>query len=871
MFSRIRNLFGTAVLFALVSGATFAERSFAQTNVEILATDLADDAADKADRKDAQDKVNAKIDAATLTGGSVVTFPSGEFEDVGEILIVGKNGMAGTAATTGTAAVAAKPITFRGDGTVFTGKIMFNVQSSTYIRIEGFTFRDTKVPDRITVIDELPSDATAALKDFAVIGSDGDGATTSVPDPAQNGNAAQERSGADFEGDTGAHFKARVENEMGVIWLNPSVYFKKATDPTVYTCPANQHINNITIHGNRFENTSTHGISTRQLAGWILVLDMGGASGLDPLGTAAYADLITNKSYRDVCHSSKLVFSRNTFTGIGYNGDYLGGDKYRDGTGKVPGNHNWKSAIESGGRSAYDWTVSGNTVDGTTWIGIKVNAAFGTTLVESNTVSNTAASGIVVGQNYADAKAAEAKITIRNNRVTNSRNDAYFTGIFGLKSSYSGYVAGSNPSAGMLTTYSADVSDKDADALLEPRVFKRAKGHDKPYIGAEPGDSRLLTSIYADYTGSGYTNGYRTAGAALPAVGTLPGVAVKDSRPAVASNSGTGVVGNISSTAIVRRLKPGIEAGIELNRITAGTIVVENNELTDNVVGLSVCPNWYCYADDDFRPIVWPATLPATFKVPTLTANRIYDNRKDTDMPREFVRADVVNALTEAHTGTGSNVLVLKGNYLGASPEVQGAVNDDDLAMMDDANVGPKETEAPELPSTGGATFTGTTVTLTYGEALDGESVPAAAAFTVTQTASGGLSGTIDVESVAVEGMSVTLTLAKAPGSGNSVTVSYDPAKAGGKPIQDAAGNAAAAIDSRMVAAAAPMEPPEEPMTEEPMTGGGTPPAAAGDGGCALASGGKGGIDLGVLLPLMTLAALSFGLRRGYKESVEIR
>ena len=833
MFSRIRSLFGTAVLFALVLGVTSAERSFAQTTttVEILATDLEDDPDDMTNRKDAQDKVNAKIAAATVTAGTVVTFPSGEFEDVGEILIVGKDGTAAVAANaaTNTAAVAANPITFRGSNTVFTGKIMFNVQDSQDIVIEGFTFRDTKVPDRVTVIGDLPADATDALKDLVVIGSD-----VVATDAANNGDAASEMSGGIVE-----LYKAHVGNEVGVIWLNPSVY------STTAACPASQYINNITIRGNRFENTSTHGISTKRMGSWIINMDTDGGTAVTPIA-----------NYRE-CHSSKLVFSKNMFMGIGSNGDYFAGNTYRDGAGKVPGFKNWKSAIEAGGRNSYDWTVSGNTIDGTTWIGIKVGAAFGTTLVENNVVSNTGTSGIVVGQSSVSGDAtaaAAAKITIRNNRVTNSRNDAYFTNVF------SNYLNVWDPGAGMLTAagYGPGITDEAADALLKPRVFKLPKGHTRPYIGQGPGDSRLLSSIYNDHA-TGYTSG-----------GSRPahlGYGDSDDVP--------GVSGNIhSEPTIVRNLKPGLEAGIELNRITAKTIVVENNELTDNVVGLSICPSWYCYADGDF-PSILPATqTPAagTLTVPTLTENRIYDNRKRTDMPREFVRADVVNALTETHTGTGSNVLVLKGNYLGASPEVRGAVNDDDLAM-EDLNAGPRETVPPALPSTGGAMFTGTTVTLAYGEALDEESVPAAAAFTVTQMDSAGLSGPITVSSVAVEGMSVTLTLAKAPGSGNSVTVSYDPTKAGSGegmgPIQDAAGNAAAAIDSRMVSAA-PVEPPEEPMTEEPMTGGGTA-ATGGDGGCALASGGKGGIDLGVLLPLMTLAALSFGLRRGYKESVEIR
>ena len=134
-YSRIAGFLSMAVLFALVLGVTFAERSFAQTTttVEILAADLVDDpAGDNA--KDAYVKVNAKIATATAAA-TVVTFPSGTFEDVGEILIVGIKGKAAVPASGSTAAVAANPITFRGNNTVFTGKIMFNVQNSQDIVI----------------------------------------------------------------------------------------------------------------------------------------------------------------------------------------------------------------------------------------------------------------------------------------------------------------------------------------------------------------------------------------------------------------------------------------------------------------------------------------------------------------------------------------------------------------------------------------------------------------------------------------------------------------------------------------------------------------------------------------------------------------
>ena len=817
MFSRIRSLFGTAVLFALVLGVASAERSFAQTNVEILATDLADDPAGD-DAKKAYQKVNKKIEDATLTGGSMVTFPSGEFKDVGEILITG---VSGTAAVTGTGAKPANPVTFKGNNTVFTGKIMFNVQNSQDIVIEGFTFRDTQVPDLFT----------NAYQDVGPGSGEGD-------PPVHTGKGAADARGSVR---TAPHSRLDEYEYTGIIFLNTQLVQAEA-------CPAGGPVRNVAIRNNVIENTHTHGIYAR----FGKILKGGG------------------QLYKNCNSASNIEISGNTLTNIGMGPNAV----YLDAAKTETGHLNWDTAIQS--HKAYDWTVRGNTIDGTTWFGIKIDNAFGKTVIESNTVSNTASSGIVVGGDGStgDNAADDAEITIRNNTVTDSRNDPYFVQQW-AEDNFGNYGDGyaknpGRPGAASISHTQGggpQLTEKRADELLGTKLVKLPSGFTKPYIG--PSGSRPISTIVGYSTHTSSTGKRIKGGIALTSEATDANKNTGDVTPPVDT---AGSPYNIPEAAVVKHFKPSIEAGIELNRLTAKSIVVENNELTDNVVGLSVCPSWYCYADEIDG--VFKSALPANwevaagnFKVPTLTANRIYNNRKQTDMPRVFVVADVVNALSEADTGTESNVLVLAGNYLGAGYEVRGAANFDDLA--EEADTGPRETVPPALPSTGGAMFTGTTVTLMYGEALDEDSVPAAAAFTVTQATSSGLSGSITVSSVAVAGMSVTLTLAEAPGSGNSVTVSYDPTKAGGNPIRDANGNAAAAIDSRMVAAAAPMEP-EEPMTEEPMTGGGAA-ATGGDGGCALASGGKGGIDLGVLLPLMTLAALSFGLRRGYKESVEIR
>ena len=777
-YLQVSRFLGLAIVFALVAVAVSTERTLAQTVVEITAADLRDDTAG-ADPKKAYEKVNAKIAASSVTGGTVVTFPEGEFKDVGEILIAGKKG----AAATTSPAAPAKPVTFRGNGTVFTGKIMINVQDSEHIVIEGFTFRDTQVPDTVTVAYDEGTGITA--------GGEVSDAT-------------------------------RVE-DTGVVWLNTA-----AVGASVFCSSFNASglfVKNITVRDNVFTNTARHGILAR--------------------AKAAPADLDPPGNYEPCEESSAVTVSGNRFVGIGLGPNAA----YLDSAKTVPGYRNRESAIE--GDKTYGWTVTDNMVGtaadgedarGTTANGIKLDRAFGKTVVRNNTVNNTAWSGIVVGgtlRRDSFPLGFSAEITIANNKVTNSRNDPYIVSTW--NASGEGYLNDDwrfGPHA-----YISD-RHEETDRTLRARVYKLPDGFTLPFLGEEGEASRLVTSIVT------YT----------PGGGRPAGVGVSDD----ADQSGD----KIPDEATVRYLRTGLEAGLELNRLTSGKVTVENNELTNNVVGLAVCPSGYCYADEPFTNIAPEAeTVPgearSDLKVPTVRNNRIYENRKVTDMPSVLAVADVVNGLTETDTGAGKNVLVLAGNYLGDYPRVKGAVNTDDLASGDADDVGLKEADPPGLDAmddTGGAAFSGTVITLTYDEALDEESVPAAAAFTVTQTDGDGLAGTIDVSGVEVSGTSVALTLAKAPGSGNGVTVSYDPATAGSGtgrgPIRDVAGNEAPALTSRTVTASAPPERPGPP-----------PATTTDDGGCALASGGSGGADLGMLLAMM-VAVFVFGPGRNARKNI---
>ena len=106
-------------------------------------------------------------------------------------------------------------------------------------------------------------------------------------------------------------------------------------------------------------------------------------------------------------------------------------------------------------------------------------------------------------------------------------------------------------------------------------------------------------------------------------------------------------------------------------------------------------------------------------------------------------------------------------------------------------NVGPAmDLDPPGLES---AKVDDDTLTLTYDEALDEGSVPAASAFSVSLAGGAGEAPS----AVSVDGDTVTLTLATAAAVGQTVTVSYTVPTS--NPVQDVAGNNAPAFADRSV------------------------------------------------------------------------
>ena len=119
------------------------------------------------------------------------------------------------------------------------------------------------------------------------------------------------------------------------------------------------------------------------------------------------------------------------------------------------------------------------------------------------------------------------------------------------------------------------------------------------------------------------------------------------------------------------------------------------------------------------------------------------------------------------------------------------SLSDDDAAIVEivdnDGDAPPDETP----PMLTRAAVNASTLVLTYDETLDGASVPAAGDFVVTAA-----ENRINVQQVSVGGSAVTLTLASAVQANQTVTLDYTP---GANPIQDMAGNDAAALSGQHV------------------------------------------------------------------------
>ena len=170
-------------------------------------------------------------------------------------------------------------------------------------------------------------------------------------------------------------------------------------------------------------------------------------------------------------------------------------------------------------------------------------------------------------------------------------------------------------------------------------------------------------------------------------------------------------------------------------------------------------------------------------------------------------------AATSASDGTWSVQVPADAAYL-TGTSITVTVNAAKAGLTDAAAV--TRTLAVDLaaPALVSATVDGAVLTLTYGEDLDRDAVPAGSAFAVKVGGTAAdLAGT---DPVAVSARAVTLTLAAPVAHGDTVTVSYT--KPASHPVRDEAGNEAANLDDETVTNdTAEMVPPRVTSIERHM------------------------------------------------------
>ena len=209
--------------------------------------------------------------------------------------------------------------------------------------------------------------------------------------------------------------------------------------------------------------------------------------------------------------------------------------------------------------------------------------------------------------------------------------------------------------------------------------------------------------------------------------------------------------------------------------------------------------------DDDAAPVV---TTSSPIEAPENATAVATFEATDEDTDRENLAWSIPagtggGADAGAFTLTEAGVLTFKSTKDFEAPDdadgdgtYEVTVRVTDGANAVDAALEVSLTDVDEIaPTLTAAAVNGTALTLTFSEALDADSKPAAHAFAVSVE---GTARTVDA--VALSGSTVELTLASAVASSETVTVGYTaPTGASATPLQDAAGNAVAGFTDEAV------------------------------------------------------------------------
>ena len=861
MYSQIKSFVGLAVLslaILLLSWGRIHEVHAADVTImpaDLMPTEADSSATPPVVAKSAEEKVAEKIE--DVEAGDTVTFPAGTYDDVGEILIT----------TSGEDSTGDGPITFLGagtgdDGTIFTGKILFNVKASNVV-IRGFAFKDTETPDNVTVVadNDTGTDGDQPLKygfpginilqyfinkDVSgyergtvlspnmlngeiTVGGDTDKlarivgfnyepfVSSGTGDSAViiNADTGVEvtESGGSYGIANEALMSAFAKDGLGTVWVDSVV--KKAA------CEESDNIAGVVIRNNMFMNTELAGvragnspISIRKLLGTGGIINNAQLPAPSIVGTASRCQV-------------SLDIIGNQFTDVGGNGAVL---TMRDGS-EVPEIGNREPAIEI--VNSPKSNVRSNKISGGNWDAIVVletpvgsATAKATINIMRNEITDTLLSGIRIHGRTLDANNENTKITISGNQITGvPQSDRYLSVNFGTWRD-SGIYRPVIEDGGWKSCFGS-TEELGGTGLNQPNIWKR--------IGAEV--VRSSRNIF---------------GSEGPPRSLLVGDTTSVALRIQSANSQGYENGNLEPTALVRfdaeecynlgRIKVNRQEGVTISGNDLGYMAADDSSDAATARSLFIGAPKYGVVVEGADTSV------------TLTGNNI-------ENAREY---EVYNY------DTGSPISV-EGNYLGQRVRLQtGGVTGGDAGIAPtpaETTVGviandfmPDET-APTLSS---ATVDGDTLKLTYNEPLNGDSEPAASAFSVYAMASGTDEPTVKaIEDVDVPGEGsavVTLTLEVAVTNGQVVTVNYDPPAA--NPIEDTAGNDADELMNQRVT-----NNTAAPGGDGNGDGGGGATTGGSDGGCALASSGSGGgADMGMLLLPLLLMGLVFGLDREKKR-----
>ena len=884
MHSQHRKSF-FSILFLVGLAMTLAGRGLAEAAVISVTPANVKAAADRAnankaegaaDIDDIQDILAA---AATYVGDEdILNFAPGEYKDAGELLIT-------------------RAITLRkdpdADGKVmFTGKVLINVKADD-VTVEGLEFMDVTVPDAVTM--SVDGDPAMTGNQPVMYGFPGktirqmlaaDGFTgldtqelvasylaprlglgnnpllnnfydwpdqmfitvTGSDTPANNGRVANRESGLPVageknSGDNTASTPYAIQNSvaadrakgvLGVIWVDSTVADGADCKMSTGTPPAElPQIKGVVITNNVFNGTETAGVRAGSMKTLVVT---------DGTRCRVQLDIIGN-SFSNIGGTGGFVKVRNEGTDLPDATD-ADGNKIAEPGNVAPA----ISVARPAGTSDAKTRILSNTITGGLGDGIELRwTPTGQKVdIKNNLLEDTPLDGItVIGTSFSPSDTT-TDISIAGNKIIGTSNNRYLTMMHAALDPstnpvfYGRYfeIHGPRNYPNVWTLSNAAAGCVGGTALV-PRAL-----NDGSITPAQKELRRaMLERVKMELWRSPVPQTYDYAVQFPRGVVSLPAYSseasdVLDSGSRHAT-SGT-ADGRVSGRFAVYRIAA--DECFDLARIKVY-----------NQAGVSITGN-----DLGYNP---PDTPDKRFDV--IDYGIVIDGAAA--MKLKALSGNNIDFATVSSIKNGGASLSVAGNYFGPrEPQFGGTVTGRDdasdspletMAGPRDEDINP-DTAAPGLTTSGddAPMVDGTTLTLTFDENLDGESVPAESAFTVTADvpSRSGARREYSVDDVGVAGMKVTLTLGEtiAPGT-TGITVTYT--KPASNALADASGNEIAGFSNRVNVAA---------DTTMPGGGSGGGSGSSDDGGCALASAGSAGADMSIMfLPLM-LAGLAFVLRR---------